>query len=295
MTHLFHTPFTTFPINDFDSGANTPACLLTGLPYTRGSTTTNTPHFYFKPRNVAAPTSWHASGTIFGSVTPTSFAGNIVDYKNTTGTSIYSLDTTGKAAIRTVYGYGDNGGDQLGDGILLVHPSVTTGNGGGVQIWDSWVLHWRGVSSTGLSGYIANTLEIRGQTTTNAQTVRIYNTWTSSTNYETGVLAWTSNIFQVGTQAGSGGGNYRDLQLITNNTSRVSIDGTTGNTTFNYPVIYSSTARLKGYTVETLPTGTRGDTAFVTDALAPSYLVAVVGGGAIITPVFYNGTNWVCN
>lgn len=58
-------------------------------------------------------------------------------------------------------------------------------------------------------------------------------------------------------------------------------------------VISSSPVRLPGYTVATLPAGTQGDTAFVTDALAPAFLVAVVGGGAVVTPVFYDGTNWV--
>lgn len=55
----------------------------------------------------------------------------------------------------------------------------------------------------------------------------------------------------------------------------------------------TSIIRLKGYTVATLPAGTQGDTAFVTDALAPTFLATIVGGGAVVTPVFYNGTNWV--
>ena len=53
--------------------------------------------------------------------------------------------------------------------------------------------------------------------------------------------------------------------------------------------------RLKNYTVATLPTGVQGDTAYVTDALAPSYMVTVVGGGAVVTAVFYNGTSWVAH
>jgi len=51
----------------------------------------------------------------------------------------------------------------------------------------------------------------------------------------------------------------------------------------------------KNYTVATLPTPTGTAFAVVTDALAPSYMVAVVGGGAVVTPVFYNGTNWVAH
>ena|GEM_PF-5317603 len=56
----------------------------------------------------------------------------------------------------------------------------------------------------------------------------------------------------------------------------------------------TSLFRMKSYTVSTLPTaGTAGRIAYVTDALAPSFLVTIVGGGAIVTPVFDNGTNWV--
>lgn len=58
--------------------------------------------------------------------------------------------------------------------------------------------------------------------------------------------------------------------------------------------IFNGTARLKGYTVATLPAGTQGDMAFATDLLTPGFLVVAVGGGTIVGPVFYNGTNWVC-
>jgi len=54
-----------------------------------------------------------------------------------------------------------------------------------------------------------------------------------------------------------------------------------------------ATVRLKNYTVATLPAGVQGDTAYVTDALSPTYLGALVGGGAVKCPVFYNGTAWV--
>ena len=51
--------------------------------------------------------------------------------------------------------------------------------------------------------------------------------------------------------------------------------------------------QLTGYTVATLPTATVGARAYVTDADTPTYLSTVVGGGAVIVPVFYNGTNWI--
>lgn len=54
-----------------------------------------------------------------------------------------------------------------------------------------------------------------------------------------------------------------------------------------------ATVRLKNYTVATLPAGVQGDTAYVTDATAPTYLGTLTGGGAVVCPVFYNGTAWV--
>lgn len=60
-------------------------------------------------------------------------------------------------------------------------------------------------------------------------------------------------------------------------------------------VVLGNTIRLKGYTVATLPAGTQGDKAFVTDALTPTYNAIVVGGGAVVCEVFYNGTNWITN
>jgi len=57
--------------------------------------------------------------------------------------------------------------------------------------------------------------------------------------------------------------------------------------------IRKAKVNLKNYTVATLPTGVQGDTAYVTDALAPTYLGVLVGGGSVKCPVFYNGTAWV--
>lgn len=59
-------------------------------------------------------------------------------------------------------------------------------------------------------------------------------------------------------------------------------------------VISAATVRTAGYTVVTLPaTPTQGDRAFVTDATAPTYGAVLVGGGAVVVPVFYNGAAWV--
>lgn len=56
---------------------------------------------------------------------------------------------------------------------------------------------------------------------------------------------------------------------------------------------FTGRVNLKNYTVATLPVGTRGDVAYVTDALLPAFLGAVGGGGANVVPVFFDGTNWI--
>lgn len=56
----------------------------------------------------------------------------------------------------------------------------------------------------------------------------------------------------------------------------------------------SATSRVGAYLVANLPAAGRiGRIACVTDALAPAFLTVVVGGGAVVSPVFDNGANWV--
>lgn len=50
------------------------------------------------------------------------------------------------------------------------------------------------------------------------------------------------------------------------------------------------------YTVSTLPAASaalKGARAFVTDATSPTFLGALTGGGAVVCPVFCNGSAWV--
>lgn len=60
----------------------------------------------------------------------------------------------------------------------------------------------------------------------------------------------------------------------------------------NTPITVT-TLVTSGYTVAGLPAGTIGMRAYVTNALAPVYLAAVVGGGAVVCPVFYDGAAWI--
>jgi hypothetical protein len=57
----------------------------------------------------------------------------------------------------------------------------------------------------------ANTLGQRNST--NPQTFNIYNTFTDASNHERGFLRWSSNVFQIGTEKGSGGGTVRNVDI----------------------------------------------------------------------------------
>lgn len=81
-------------------------------------------------------------------------------------------------------------------------------------------------------------------------------------------------------------GYYRDSLYITRDEGVVIPDT-------NGLKVTGGIIRAKGYTVSTLPAGTLGDTAYVTDATSPTYLGTLTGGGSVKTPVFYNGTAWV--
>jgi hypothetical protein len=69
----------------------------------------------------------------------------------------------------------------------------------------------------------ANTLALRNATA--AQRFNVYNTWSSSTNYEAFKIDWitTANTVLVGTEKGSGGGTARALAFQTDGTTRLTI------------------------------------------------------------------------
>ena len=95
-------------------------------------------------------------------------------------------------------------------------------------------------------------------------------------------------------QTGGANGITRALYINPTLTSTVdfrAIEVASGDSKFQ-KIITDNVIRLKNYIVATLPAGTQGDTAYVTDALAPTYLGVAVGGGAVCCKVFYNGTNW---
>lgn len=74
--------------------------------------------------------------------------------------------------------------------------------------------------------------------------------------------------------------------------------GTGGGTAVTIDVSQNSTnagwVKFPVFTVAGLPAaGTAGRRAFVSNALTPVALSAVVGGGAVTVPVYDNGSTWI--
>lgn len=64
----------------------------------------------------------------------------------------------------------------------------------------------------------------------------------------------------------------------------------------NVKIVYTGSAEMANglFTVATLPAaGEMGRRAFVKDATTPAFLGTLTGGGAVVCPVFDNGTAWV--
>ena len=90
----------------------------------------------------------------------------------------------------------------------------------------------------------------------------------------TGLTSLTANYIPYGNGTGA-----------FNSSANLTFDGTT---------LAAPLLKTTGYTVATLPAaGVAGRRAHVTDALAPVFLGALTGGGAVKCPVFDNGTAWV--
>ena len=90
------------------------------------------------------------------------------------------------------------------------------------------------------------------------------------------------------------------MEAVPNGTSAAAyyVSGLGGATLDLYKVLAKNfyvigTLQTGVYTVATLPTGVVGARATVNDAVSPTFLGALTGGGSGVCPVFYNGSAWV--
>jgi hypothetical protein len=111
------------------------------------------------------------------------------------------------------------------------------------------------------------------------------------------VVAGTSNTaganFTIAGSQGTGTGAGGDIIF---QVAPLGSSGSSQNALAQGARVYANKTMVVGaaFTVATLPAaGTQGRRAWVTDATAPTFLGALTGGGAVVCPVFDNGTAWV--
>jgi hypothetical protein len=97
---------------------------------------------------------------------------------------------------------------------------ISAGTGNNADQVDALTLTGQAWAGIGLKTPTANLTVANGA---NATTAHFYNTFTSATNHERGFLRWSSNVFQIGTEKGSGGGTARALEIRTDNVARINI------------------------------------------------------------------------
>jgi uncharacterized protein YaiE (UPF0345 family) len=174
----------------------------------------------------------------------------------------------------------------------LTAPSGTAGNT--ITFTQAMTLDASGyllVGATSSNGVGANRFQV-GQSGGQAQLLAKTSTGHASI-YATGTdvyQTWVSGGFLAFGEAPSNGSTFTERARITSSGNLlVGLTSATGVAKLQV----SGPIRTTGYTVATLPAGTVGMRTYVTDALAPSFGVAVAGSGAVTIPVFYDGANWI--
>ena len=268
-----------------NGAASAPGVQLTGTWFTGGTSTTTKPYFLIEPAGTTS-TSWNTAGTGFGVNAPSGFPGNLLDLQ-VNGTRLASFDTSGffgNSCGQIRFG---NGSANTRNAIAIYGISsvwsIECRANAEININSSMPLGWSTSLDTNSDVRLwrdtAATLAQRNGT--NPQTFRVYNTFTSSTNFELGKLEWSSNVFRIGTEKGSAGGTSRAMELQTDGITRVQIsrDGiyrysqptpAAVNTTATLTIANLQTGIITTTTAAavdmTLPTGTSVDGGFAVNS-----------------------------
>ena len=194
------------------------------------------------------------------------------------------------AGTANVAGNGTNVLIQAGGGGVAQNGSSNTGGNGGDLTLESGT-RGTGATANGLYGQILfkNSSTELARFSNVSGAVGNFGIGTGTTvSAKTHIIATTEQL-----RLGYDASNYFKTTVASTGSTTFALTGTTPTFTFSQKVIHSAPTNLKNYTVATLPAGVRGDIAYVTDGLLPAFLTAIVGGGAVVTPVFYNGAAWV--
>jgi hypothetical protein len=205
--------------------------------------------------------------------------GNIVDAGAPCGTSSggSSLSTPSSTTVGNIPQYSNTSGTALSTGLGLV---TTLGNPGlDTNVPSEKAIRTAIAAVSGASGSLPSQTGSAGYLLSNG----------TSANWGD-LLTGPSGALCAGTQCSSGTPGIVDI--VTSVVPRLAAANTfTGVNKFQQ-------LQVTIYTVATLPTcnsSFEGQMEGVSDAVSPSYLATVTGGGSVHTPVYCNGTSWVAH
>ena len=258
------------------------------------------------------PLSTGVTGTLSASLGGTGEAGTLTGILYGNGTSAHTVATTAQALslIGTLpVTNGGTGLTTLTAGYIPYGNGTSAFNSSASLYFDGTNLGIGTTSFTPLSGAARSVRVVSPASNQDADfEVVAGGAWFRSYSQNTsgyGYGGWQHYDSSGNLQAGVFTAGNSAIQFNTANTERArifasggfSIGNTTdpgaGNLSVTGSIVSGSTVKTAGYTVATLPTGVTGARTYVTNALAPVFGATVVGGGAVIIPVFYNGTNWI--
>jgi hypothetical protein len=102
--------------------------------------------------------------------------------------------------------------DNIGSNLTFTLPSADGTNGQVLSTNGSGVLSFIDGGGS-IAPLVVGTNLVEQRNAANAQTFRVYNTYTDGSNYERGFARWSSNEFQIGTE-GAGTGESRNLAIM---------------------------------------------------------------------------------
>lgn len=232
--------------------------------FTVGQNGNANPALQINASNASSVTGWNITSTASGS----SSRLNVISSATNENGYIVAKGT-GFIMARNSYAGSDNGGPQL----VLHNTDTTSGDSVVESFWHN------GVNIAFLSALSEGT---------NTQTGHVNITVGNAGTFTTGISIDHSGQVGIGTSIPAGSSSTFGSLLNVGSTGQLSVNSSGALTT-------SSTIKTGGYTVGTLPAGTVGMRAYVTDQLTTCATVGAVltGGGSAVCPVFYNGSAWV--
>jgi hypothetical protein len=268
-------------ISSLNGAASAPPGTFTGTWFTGGTATTTKPQVLIEPTGTTS-TAWSTSGTGLGVNAASGFAGNLLDLQ-VNGTSQLRASASGTVSAPSLSLESTSGVASGPIAFLPTSALKAVIDSSKLRLVSSHLITWNSLTNLGgaddvsLGRDAAGTLAQRNAA--NAQTFRVYGTFTDASNHVRASLSSTSTAVTLAAETAGTGADDIPLNLTAAGAGTVKVNSVA-------EVVVSST-------VAGLPAAPAvGMLTRVTDATAPAVGSTVAGGGAAAALCWYNGANW---